>query len=168
MKKEKENNKLNYKITTPQIRLTGEGFKGEVITLKEALKTAEDLEMDLVLFSETNGIGICKIMNYEKYLYEQSKKPKNKGLDVKEIKLGPNMSENDLSYRTKHGQEFLAKGHKLKISMQFRGRQLGFISKGEELMLKFIISLEEFGSAEAVPKMEGKKMICTLKPKSKK
>ena len=128
----------------------------------------KSLQLDLVLVTESNDIGICKIMNYEKYVYELSKKPKNKGLDVKEVKLGPNMANNDLEYRTKHIIEFLQKGHKVKLTMQFRGREMAFVDKGQELMLKLIVNLEEHGSAEAIPKLEGKKLISTLKPKTKK
>ena len=168
MKKEIRKEKLNNEIKFQNIRLTGDGFKGEIVTLKEALAKANELELDLVLVTETNDIGVCKIMNYEKYMYEQSKKPKNKGLDVKEVKLGPNMADNDLDYRTKHIIEFLQKGHKVKLTMQFRGREMAFVDKGQELMLKLIVNLEDYGSAEAIPKLEGKKLISTLKPKPKK
>jgi translation initiation factor IF-3 len=138
------------------------------MTLKEALALADSQELDLVLINETAAPPVCKLMNYEKFIYEQSKKPKNKSLEVKEIKLGPNMAENDLSYRTKHIQEFLQKGHKVKLTMQFRGREMAFVDKGEELMLKLIVSIEDFGSAEAIPKLEGKKLMTTIKPKSNK
>lgn len=168
MKKQVRKEKLNEEIKFQNIRLTGEGFKGEIVTLKEALAKANDLNLDLVLVTETNEIGVCKIMNYEKFMYEQSKKPKNKGLDVKEVKLGPNMAENDLEYRTKHIIEFLQKGHKVKLSMQFRGRQMAFVDKGQELMLKLILNLEDYGSAESLPKLEGKKLMSTMKPKAKK
>jgi translation initiation factor IF-3 len=164
MKKTKKQHKLNREITAPEVRLGEHG----IVTLKEALAMADVEEMDLVLISETAVPPVCKIMNYEKFIYEQTKKPKNKSLELKEVKLGPNTSENDLSYRTKHIIEFLGKGHKVKLSMQFRGRQMAFIDKGKELMLKLILSVEDHGSAEAVPVLEGKKMICTLKPKSKK
>jgi translation initiation factor IF-3 len=164
MKKAKKQHKLNREITAPQVRVGEHG----ILNLKEALALADAEEMDLVLISETAVPPVCKIMNYEKFIYEQSKKPKNKSLELKEIKLGPNTSENDLSYRTKHIIEFLGKGHKVKLSMQFRGRQMAFVDKGKELMLKLIVSIEDHGSAEAVPVLEGKKMICTLKPKSKK
>jgi translation initiation factor IF-3 len=168
MKKQSRKEKLNEEIKIQKIRLTGDGFKGEIVSLKEAMSKANELDLDLVLISENNEIGICKIMNYEKFIYEQSKKPKNKSLELKEVKLGPNTSDNDLSYRTKHIIEFLNKGHKVKLSMQFKGRQMAFVDKGKELMLSLIVSVEEHGSAEALPVLEGKKMICTLKPKTKK
>jgi translation initiation factor IF-3 len=162
MKKAKKQHKLNREITAPQVRVGEHG----IMNLKEALAMADAQEMDLVLISETAVPPVCKIMNYEKFIYEQSKKPKNKSLELKEIKLGPNTSENDLSYRTKHIIEFLDKGHKVKLSMQFKGRQMAFVDKGKELMLKLIVSIEDHGSAEAVPVLEGRKMICTLKPKT--
>ena len=164
MKKDKKQHKLNKEITAPQVRVGEHG----IMSLREALAMADAQELDLVLISETAVPPVCKIMNYEKFIYEQGKKPKNKSLELKEIKLGPNTSENDLSYRTKHIIEFLNKGHKVKLSMQFKGRQMAFVDKGKELMLSLIVSIEDHGSAEALPILEGKKMICTLKPKSKK
>ena len=168
MKKQNRKEKLNEEIKIQKIRLTGDGFNGEIVSLKEALYKSNELELDLVLVSENNEIGICKLMNYEKFIYEQNKKPKNKALEVKEIKLGPNMADNDLTYRAKHIQEFLQKGHRIKLSMQFRGREMAFVDKGQELMLRFIVSIEDFGSAEAIPKLEGKKLITFIKPKSNK
>ena len=124
--------------------------------------------MDLVLINEKAQPPVCRIMNYEKFIYEQGKKPKNKTLDIKEIKLGPNTSENDLQYRIKHMIEFLQKGHKVKISLQFRGRQMQHIDIGQEQILKMILAVEEYGVPEAMPKLEGKKMFCLLKPLTKK
>ena len=164
MKKNKKEHKLNREITAPEVRVGEHG----IISVKEALALADSQEMDLVLISETAVPPVCKIMDYEKYIYELSKKPKNKGLDVKEIKLGPNMADNDLEYRTKHIIEFLGKGHKVKLTMQFRGREMAFVDKGQELMLRLIVNLEDYGSPETIPKLEGKKLISTLKPKPKK
>jgi translation initiation factor IF-3 len=131
---------------------------------------AQDSEMDLVCVNTTTTPPICKIVNYEKFLYEQKKKLKNKvkTAELKEIKLGPNTSENDVEYRIKHIIEFLDKGHKVKISMQFKGRQMNHVDKGQELLLKLILEVEEHGTAESLPKLEGKKMSVTLKPKPKK
>lgn len=164
MAKSKRQHKLNTEITAKDLRVTDVG----IITLAEALRLAESQEMDLVLINEQAVPPVCKIMNYEKFIYEQSKKPKNKGLDVKEIKLGPNTSENDMEYRVKHAIEFLKKGHKVKISLQFRGRQMQHINIGQEQILKMLVSVEDFGIAEAMPKLEGKKMFCMIKPKPSK
>jgi translation initiation factor IF-3 len=160
MAKSKRQHKLNTEITAKELRVTDVG----IITLAEALKLAESQEMDLVLINEQAVPPVCKIMNYEKFIYEQSKKPKNKGLDVKEIKLGPNTSENDMEYRVKHMIDFLKKGHKVKVSLQFRGRQMQHINIGQEQILKMIVAVEDYGIAEAMPKLEGKKMFCMIKP----
>lgn len=161
MNKKKKQHSINQEIRATEVRLT----EGGIMPLTEALRLAEDQGLDLVMINETSAPPICKIMNYEKFIYELGKKPKNKIFEMKEIKLGPNTSENDLSYRSKHIIEFLKKGHKVKISLQFRGREMAFIDKGKILMLKLMASVEEFGLAESMPNMEGKKMYATLKPK---
>lgn len=168
MKKQNRKEKLNEEINFQKIRLTGGDFKGEVVSLKEALEKAKKIDLDLVLISENNDIGVCRIMNYEKFMYEQGKKPKNKPLEMKEIKLGANTSENDLQYRIKHMIEFLQKGHKVKISLQFKGRQMQHIDIGQAQILKMIMAVSEYGTPEAMPKLEGKKMFATVKPKSSK
>lgn len=164
MKQKKREHKLNSEITHKEVRVTDEG----IMSIGEALKLAETQEMDLVLINEKAQPPVCRILNYEKFMYEQSKKPKNKVLDIKEIKLGPNTSENDLEYRIKQMNEFLKKGHKVKVSLQFRGRQMQHIDIGQEQILKMVLAVEEFGIPEAMPKLEGKKMFCLIKPKSNK
>lgn len=164
MAKKRKEHKTNNEITATEVRVTD----GGIMSLQDALALAESQELDLVLINEASAPPICKIMNYEKFIYELGKKPKNKTLEVKEIKIGPNTSENDLSYRSNHIIEFLQKGHKVKISLQFRGREMVHIDKGKALMLKLILSVEDFGIAESMPTMEGKKMFATLKPKSSK
>jgi translation initiation factor IF-3 len=167
MNKKKKLHLINKEITIKQIRLTGEGFNGQIVTLNEALETANELNLDLVLISSSTEIGICKIMNYEKFIYESNKKPKNKTSEIKEIKIGPNTSENDLNYRIKHIAEFLNKGHKVKITMQFRGREMVFLENGQKLMLKMIMDIQEYGVPESMPKLEGKKLFVIIKQKTK-
>ena len=135
MAKKKREHKLNDEIIARVVRV-----EGVIMTIQEALSKAEQAEMDLVLINENADPKICRILNYEKFLYEQKRKEKDKAktLEVKEIKLGPNTSENDLSYRSKHIIEFLNKGHKVKLTMQFRGREMAFVSNGELVMLKLI------------------------------
>jgi translation initiation factor IF-3 len=164
MKKNKREHKLNSEITHKEVRVTDEGIMG----ISEAIKLAESKDLDLVLINDKAQPPICRIMNYEKFIYELGKKPKNKGLDVKEIKLGPNTSANDLEYRIKHMIEFLKKGHRVKVSLQFRGRQMQHIEIGEEQILKMLLAVEEFGSPEAMPKLEGKRMFAIVKPKAAK
>lgn len=162
MNKNKKQHTINREIRATEVRVTDEG----VMTLDAALKLAESKFMDLVLINDKTNPPICKILNYEKFLYEQNKKPKNKTLEVKEIKLGPNTSENDLSYRVKHIIEFLKKGHQVRLTLQFRGREMAYTDKGKALILKLIVDVEEYGVAESMPKLEGKKMFCILKPKN--
>ena len=164
MKKNKKQHLINSEIRATEVRVADEG----VMSIQDANKLAVSREMDLVLLNDKTTPPICKIMNYEKFIYELSKKPKNKTLDVKEIKLGPNTAENDLAYRAKHIIEFLKKGHKVKISLQFRGREMTHIDIGKALLLKLCVSVEEFGVLESMPDMEGKKMFAYLKPKTQK
>ena len=164
MKKNAKQHFINREIKATEVRVVDSG----VMSFNEALKLAESKDMDLVLVGASAQPPVCKIMNYEKFMYEQSKKEKPKVLEMKEIKVGPNTSENDLSYRIKHMIEFLQKGHKVKITMQFRGREMTYVSNGELLMLNMIKAVEEYGLAEALPKLENKKMFATIRPKSNK
>jgi translation initiation factor IF-3 len=165
----KKNNKrahrINEEIIAREVRVDG-----VVMPIQQALLEAEKAEVDLVLINDKVDPVICKIVDYQKFIYEQKRKEKDKPkpLDNKEIKLGPNTAENDLEYRSKHIIEFLGKGHKVKLTMQFRGREMAFVANGELLMLKLIDNVSEHGLPESMPKMEGKKMMCTLKPKVKK
>jgi len=164
MNKKKKQHLINKEITSNQLRVTDEG----IMSLTEALNLAESKFMDLVLINDKTEIPICKILNYEKFIYDLGKKSKIKPLSVKEIKLGPSMSSNDLDYRIKHAIEFLTKGHKLKISMQFRGREMAHIDLGKALMLKLMVAVEDNGVAESLPSMEGKKLFTNIKPKPRK
>lgn len=163
MKKVKKQHLINKEIRAFEVRVAEHG----VMKLTEALTIAETNEMDLVLINDSTTPPVCKIMNYEKFLYEQNKKPKNKALEVKEIKLGPNTADNDLDYRTKHIIEFLKKGHKVKLTLQFKGREIAYIENGKALLYKLILSVQDYGVPEAIPNLEGKKMFATLKPKGK-
>lgn len=163
MNKKKKQHLINGEIRFVEVRVTDEG----VMSIQEANRLAVSKDMDLVLLNDKTNPPICKIMNYEKFIYEQGKKGKPKSLETKEIKFGPNTSDNDVEYRVKHITEFLQKGHKVKLSLQFRGREMAHIDRGKELMLKVILAIEEFGMAESMPTMEGKKMFATIKPKTK-
>ena len=164
MNKKKKLHLINNEIKFNEVRVVDNG----IMTTNNALRLAESQDLDLVLVSESNEIGICKIMNYEKFIYENNKKQKNKSLDVKEIKVGPNTSENDVNYRLKHIIEFLNKGHRIKLTMRFKGREIMYLDKGMGLILNLILDLEEFGVSENVPKLEGKQIIAYLKPLPKK
>lgn len=161
MEKSKRQHLINDEIRCREIRLVDIG----IVSLNEGLRLAEEQNLDLVLMSSNSNPPVCKLMNYQKFIYEQNKKTKPKTLEVKELKIGPNTSENDLSYRIKHAIEFLKGGHKVKITMQFKGREMSFMTKGEELMLNLILKLNEYGVAEYMPKNEGKKLFVSIRPK---
>jgi translation initiation factor IF-3 len=165
-KNKKKQHLLNREIRATEVRVTDNG----IMPFFDALKLAESQDMDLVLMSSNVTPFVCKIMNYEKFIYDQMKKEKEKPkpLEMKEIKIGPNTSENDLDYRIKHIIEFLEKGHRIKISMKFKGREMMYVNKGMELILKLIVSLEKFGVGEDIPKLEGKQILAYLKPVPKK
>jgi translation initiation factor IF-3 len=164
-KNTKKQHLLNKEIRANEVRLDG-----QVMRLSEALNLAESQEMDLVLMAANATPPVVKIMNYEKFIYEQNKRDKQrpKNLEMKEIKIGPNTSDNDLQYRVKHMTEFLQKGHKVKLTMQFKGRELTYVDSGKALMLKMALSVEEHGVAENLPVLEGKRMQMTIRPKSSK
>lgn len=164
MKNSKKQHLINEEIRVSQVRLVDYG----VLNTPEALSIAKENELDLVLVGSTSSPPVCKLMNYEKFIYEQNKKEKPKILELKEIKIGPNTSENDLNYRIKHVIEFLKKGHKVKITMQFKGREVVYLDSAQELILKMVVSVEEYGVAESVPKLEGKRLFVSIKPKGKK
>ena len=163
MNKKKKLHLINDEIKATQVRVTDAG----VMSLNEAIELAISKDMDVVLMSANATPPVVKIMNYDKFLYEQNKKPKQKALDIKEIKVGPNTSDNDLSYRIDHIKEFLSKGHKVKITMKFSGREIAYVEKGEQLLLNMVLALKEEGTAEMLPKLEGKNMFLTIRPKTK-
>lgn len=164
MSKNKRQHLINGEIRFSEVRVTDEG----IMTIQEANRLALSRDMDLVLINDKAQPPVCKILNYEKFIYEQNKKGKNKTLELKEIKLGPHTSDNDVDYRIKHAIEFLNKGHKIKLTMQFRGREMTHIDLGKAVMLKLIAAVMEHGAVESLPSMEGKKLISFIKPKVKK
>lgn len=156
------------------MRLVGDNIPNPgVYTLAEARKLAEALELDLVEISAKADPPVCKILDYQKYLYQQKKKAKemkqnSTKIVIKEIRFGPNTDEHDFQFKLKHAQEFLEEGSKVKASVFFRGRSIMFSDQGEKLLLRFAVELEEFGRAEAMPKLEGKRMMMMIAPVKKK
>ena len=116
---------------------------------------------------------MCKIMDYQKFLYQQKKKAKEMKANaakvvIKEIRFGPNTDEHDFQFKLKHAQEFLSEGAKVKAYVFFRGRSILFSDQGEKLLLRFAVELEDYGRAEQMPKLEGKRMIMMIAPLKKK
>lgn len=137
------------------------------------MSLAEELELDLVEISAKADPPVCKIIDYQKYLYQQRKKAKEMKSNaskvvIKEIRFGPNTDEHDFQFKLKHAKEFLQDGSKVKSSVFFKGRSIVYADQGEKLLLRFAVELEEYGRAEQMPKLEGKRMIMMIAPLTKK
>lgn len=133
---------------------------------------AEDQDLDLVEISAKTDPPICKILDYKKFLYDQKKKQKEikaktTKVSIKEIRFGPNTDEHDYEFKKKHAIKFLEEGSKLKAYVFFKGRSILFKEQGQILLLRLATDLEEFGSVEQMPKLEGKRMIMFFAPKKK-
>ncbi len=171
-KKENEH-KINKEITAHEVRVVGENIETGIYPLSQALKFAEELELDLVEISPTAVPPVCKVVDYKKFLYEQKKKKKELKANtvkttVKEIRFGPNTDEHDFEFKLKHAQGFLEDGHKVRAYVMFRGRAIVYKERGEVLLLTFAQRLQEIGKVEQLPKLEGKKMFLLIAPKGKK
>ena len=156
------------------MRVVGDNVpEQKVYPLQEALKMAADLELDLVEISPNAEPPVCRIIDYQKYLYQQKKKAKEmkanaSKVTIKEIRFGPNTDEHDFQFKLKHAQSFLEEGSKVKAYVFFKGRSILFSEQGEKLLLRFAVELENYGKAEQMPKLEGKRMIMMLAPVKKK
>ena len=142
-----------------------------IFTITDALKLAEELELDLVEISPNADPPVCKIIDYQKFLYQQKKKlkeikAKTTKVILKEIRFGPNTDEHDYHFKLKHAQKFLEEGSKVKAYVFFKGRTILYKEKGEILLLKFAQDLEDDGKVEQLPKLEGKRMIMLISPKA--
>lgn len=165
---------INEEITASQVRLVGENIPEQgIYPIAKAMALADELELDLVEISAKADPPVCKILDYQKYLYQQRKKAKEMKNNaakvvIKEIRFGPNTDEHDFNFKLKHAQEFLQEGDKVKASVFFKGRSIVYSEQGEKLLLRFAVELEEFGRAEQMPKLEGKRMIMMIAPVKKK
>ncbi|NQV91401.1 translation initiation factor IF-3 [Candidatus Woesearchaeota archaeon] len=164
--------KINKYIDVDAVRLVGDNVENGIFSTAEALKMADDLELDLVEISPAANPPVCKILEYKKFLYEQKKKQKEMKSNqlktvVKEIRFGPNTDEHDVEFKRKHAEKFLQEGNKVKAYVFFRGRSIIYAERGELLLLQFADTLKDEAKVEQMPKLEGKKMIMMLAPKGK-
>ncbi len=165
---------MNNSITAPRVRVVGENVPNPgVYSTMEAIRMAEAMELDLVEISPNVDPPVCKIIDYQKFIYQQKKKAKEMKANatkivIKEIRFGPNTDEHDFQFKLKHAQTFLQEGAKVKAYVFFKGRSILFAEQGEKLLLRFAFELDEFGKAEQMPKLEGKRMIMMLTPAKKK
>ena len=166
--------RINEEITAPRVRLVGDNIPEQgVYPVSQALKIADELGLDLVEISAKADPPVCKVIDYQKYLYQQKEKAKEMKANaakivIKEIRFGPNTDEHDFQFKLKHAQEFLQEGSKVKASVFFKGRSILYADQGEKLLLRFAVELEDFGRAEQMPKLEGKRMIMMIAPVKKK
>lgn len=155
------------------MRLVGDNVEIGIYSTDEAIRIADEQELDLVEISPKADPPVCKVVDYQKFLYQQKKKQKeikNKTtkVTVKEIRFGPNTEEHDYNFKLKHAESFLKEGSKVKAFVFFKGRSIIHKEQGEILLLKLAQDLEEIGKVEQMPKLEGKRMIMFLSPKSSK
>ncbi|HUR11508.1 MAG TPA: translation initiation factor IF-3 [Flavitalea sp.] len=172
-KEQQQEHRTNHMIRVPQVRLVGENITVGVYPIQEALKMAQDQQLDLVEISPQADPPVCKIIDYNKFLYEKKKKEKemkanSKSAEVKEIRFTPGTDDHDFDFKSKHAESFLKEGNKVKAYVQFKGRAIMFKERGELLLLKFAERLAEVGQPEALPKMEGKRMLMIFAPKAQK
>ena len=134
---------------------------------------AEEQELDLVEIAPNSDPPVCKIIDYQKFVYQQRKKAKEQKSNaskvvIKEIRFGPQTDEHDFQFKLNHAKSFLPEGSKVKAYVFFRGRSILFSEQGEKLLLRFALELEDYGKAEQMPKLEGKRMIMMIAPNKKK
>jgi len=148
----------------------GDNVEPAVMSTRDAIQLAREVELDLVEISPKADPPVCRIIEYKKFLYDQKKKQKEikakqQKVVVKEIRFGPNTDDHDFQFKLKHAKKFLQEGSKLKAYVFFRGRTIVFKERGEILLLKFAQELEEYGTVEQLPKLEGKRMTVMFNPK---
>ncbi len=180
---EKPRFRINQFIRVPRIRLVGDNLDAisrvagrevtsDIYPTPQAREWAERLELDLVEISPKADPPVCRIIDYKKFLYQKKKKEKEikaKAVKtvIKEIRFGPNTDDHDFEFKLRHAKKFLEEGAKVKAYVHFRGRTIVFKERGELLLLRFLKHLEELGSAEALPKMEGRRMTVVIAPLKK-
>lgn len=165
---------INEQIRDSEIRLIGEdGAQLGIVPLKKAMDIANERELDLVKIAPMAVPPVCKIMNYSKYRFEQAKREKEakknqKVVEVKEIRLSLNIDTHDFNTKLNHAKRFIGSGNKIKVSIRFRGREMGHPELGKDIMQKFADGCGEFSVIEKPAKLEGRSMLMFLAPKPNK
>ena len=172
---EKENpNRINNESTAPMVRIVGDNVEPNlVVPIRQAIAMADEMELDLIEISPNAEPPVCRIADYQKFLYQQKRKAKEikakqVKVVVKEIRFGPQTDDHDYNFKLKHAENFIKEGAKVKASVFFRGRSIVFKEQGEILLLRFATDLEEIAKVEMMPKLDGKKMNMMLAPKGTK
>ncbi|MCH5233418.1 MAG: translation initiation factor IF-3 [Muribaculaceae bacterium] len=165
----KEPYQVNEWITAKEVRLVGDNVEQGVYPIETARRIADELELDLIEISPNANPPVCRVLDYQKFLYQQRKRQKEQKqkaakVVVKEIRFGPQTDDHDYNFKLKHAISFLKDGFKVKAYVFFRGRSILFKEQGEVLLLRFANDLEEYGKVEMMPVLEGKRMIIMLSP----
>lgn len=171
--KDKDSHAINDDITAKEVRLVGDNVEPGIYPIAAAMKIADEQGLDLIEISPNANPPVCRVLDYQKFLYQQRKrlkeqKAKSTKVVVKEIRFGPQTDDHDYNFKLKHAMEFLKEGAKVKAYVFFRGRSILFKEQGEVLLLRFASDLEELGKVEQMPILEGKRMTILLTPKKSK
>jgi translation initiation factor IF-3 len=165
----------NFQIRGKQVRIVqAENAEHNGIhNITDAIRLAQSLDVDLVAINTQQEIPICRLIPVDKYMYEQKQKEKQQKKqattsEMKELRFSPEISDNDISYRVKNACEWLGQGNKVRVTVQFRGRQMQHKERGELVLLQFADKVKECGLPEQMPQLEGKRLYIVLKPKAKK
>ena len=170
--KREDKTRINGDIRVPEVRVIDEnGEQLGIMPTDQALRTAQDGQLDLVEVAPTAKPPVCRIMDYGKYKFEQEKRARQarkhqKVVEVKEIRLKPNMAEHDIAYRVRHAVEFLQEGNKVRATVRFYGRQIIHTELGHTLLMRFANELDDQSIVEQTPKLEGRQMSLMLAPKA--
>ncbi len=164
--------RINDRIFAKEVRLVGDNVEQGIYSIRDARAIAEEQELDLVEISPNAAPPVCRIIDFQKFIYQQKKrqkeqKAKSTKVVVKEIRFGPQTDDHDYNFKLKHAMEFLKEGAKVKAYVFFKGRSILFKEQGEVLLLRFVNDLEEYGKIEQMPQLEGKRMIIMITPKKK-
>ena len=167
---QKRAHKLNREIRYPEVRITGDGIESRVVSIQDAQRLANEMDVDMMLISEDAKPPVVKLVDYNKYLYEQKRRQKDqqknsKKNQVKELRLGADIGEHDFEFKKRHAINWLEGGDSIKAIIFFKGRNIVHKDKGELILLKMADALSEVGVAESMPKLEGKRMFMNIKPK---
>ena len=168
----KDQYRVNERIRAKEVRLVGDNVEQGVYTIQEAIHMADEQGLDLIEISPNAVPPVCKILDYQKFLYQQKKrqkeqKAKSTKIVVKEIRFGPQTDDHDYNFKLKHAIGFLNEGAKVKAYVFFKGRSILFKEQGEVLLLRFANDLEDYGKVEMMPVLVGKRMIIMISPKKK-
>lgn len=168
--KQKFQYRTNEAIRVKEVRLVGDNVEQGVYTIQQALRIANDQELDLVEISPNVNPPVCRVVDYQKFVFQLKKKQKEQKAKsvkvvVKEIRFGPQTDDHDYNFKLKHAKGFLSEGSKVKAYVFFRGRSILFKDQGEVLLLRFANDLEDYGRVESMPVLEGKRMTIMLAPK---